>query len=46
VQSIYIALDRRDLETLRDVVERAIQKTESLQGFLTGVGLAYFEDED
>lgn len=42
---MYFALDPQDLMQLRDVVERALAKTETLRGFLESAGLTYFEVE-
>ncbi len=41
-QSQYIAMDETDLLQLRDAIDRALVKTESLTRFLENVGVAYF----
>jgi hypothetical protein len=44
-RSFYVALDHHDLEKLKQVVDRALAKTDSLRQFLASAGLAYYELE-
>jgi hypothetical protein len=39
IKSFYVALDSQDLRKLRDVIDRAVEKTDSLRGHLGGAAL-------
>lgn len=44
--SFHVALDHWDLEELRGVVERGLEKTESSKKYLEGVKMAYLRDTE
>jgi hypothetical protein len=45
-ESFYVALDLADLLDLKQVIERALQKTESVKARLEAAGLEYFSPEE
>ncbi len=45
VRSVYVTLDRQDLEALRDSVERAIEKTDSLRSLMASIDLPLYRSE-
>ncbi len=45
IQSRYFALDHADVKFLRDVLDRALDKTATLKAFLGATGLSHFEHE-
>jgi hypothetical protein len=42
-ETLHVAMDDVDLRELRDVIERALVKAETLREMLSGQGIAYFE---
>jgi len=45
-ESIYFALDPPDLDSLKEVVDRATAKIRSLEDFLSAAGLAHYRHEE
>lgn len=45
-ETMFVALDEKDLTGLQEAVERALQKTEALKRFLKDKDVAYFELEE
>ncbi|MEJ7786794.1 MAG: hypothetical protein WKF96_18485 [Solirubrobacteraceae bacterium] len=45
-KSMYFALDQKDLAALKQVVDRAITKTRSLEEFLSTAGLAHYQHQE
>jgi hypothetical protein len=45
-KSFFVALDQADLVKLRETVDRALRKTETMKQFLTSAGLTYFEHQE
>jgi hypothetical protein len=43
--SIYLALSHGDLRSLRDTIDRALGKSETIQGLLGQIGLPHFDAE-
>jgi hypothetical protein len=44
--SFYVALDHADLLELKEVVDRGLEKTETLKRFLTSAGLEYYQHQE
>ena len=44
-QLVFISMDEADLRQLRSIVDRALEKTETLKRFIAEKGLSYFELE-
>lgn len=42
-ETLYVALDESDLREIKEVVERALEKTDTLRSFLAEQSIAYFE---
>lgn len=45
LREIFIALDRADLDRLKDLVDRAIKKNDAIQDLLRTAGMTYFDAE-
>lgn len=45
LKQIFIALDRQDLDRLKELVDRAIIKTDAIQALLRQAGMTYFDAE-
>jgi hypothetical protein len=45
-QNFYVALDHADLLQLKQVVDRALEKTETLRRLLASTGMSYYEHQE
>jgi hypothetical protein len=45
-EAFFVALDQGDLQTLKAVIDRALQKTETLARWVSSTGLAYWEYDE
>lgn len=44
-RSLYLALSRAELRNLRDTVDRALEKSDTVHGLLEQIGMSHFEAE-